>query len=217
MLIRHPDGFLYQAGVMDFAGGNVVHITSGVAGAIATVLVCSPHSSPPNAEPSNFLLTFLGQSLIWVGWFAFNAAAHFKANGRSSMALINTQITAGAGAISWVVLDWVLSRKPKVSSVINGAIAGLVAATPSCGWIDQVAFAIVLHWRPELIVDGCLFHRSLGGSLVLPVGKTQAPFRIRRLTRCLRRAWYWRNPRRCTDWLLREPKCLRSDWLLPFR
>ena len=123
---------------MDFAGGNVVHITSGIAGAVATVLVCSPNSNSPKSEPSNFLLTFLGQSLLWVGWFAFNAAAHFKASGRSSMALINTQITAGAGAMSWVVVDWVSSQKPKVSSVINGAIAGLVAATPSCGWIDQV-------------------------------------------------------------------------------
>ena len=123
---------------MDFAGGNVVHITSGVAGAVATIVVCPRNASKPSSEPTNFLLSFLGQSLLWVGWFAFNAAAHFKANGRSSMALMNTQITAAAGAMSWVMVDWVLSQKPKVASVSNGAIAGLVAATPSCGWIDQV-------------------------------------------------------------------------------
>lgn len=103
----HPDGFLKKAGVMDFAGGNVVHISSGCAGFMATLIIGGRRSYDKEIyEPQNVLLTYIGASLLWVGWFGFNAGSALSASALAGQSLLNTQIATSSGAMSWMLLEW---------------------------------------------------------------------------------------------------------------
>ncbi|MBK8284328.1 MAG: ammonium transporter [Ahniella sp.] len=129
------DGALmWDWGVIDFAGGTVVHINAGVAGLVAALMIGKRKGYPTTAmPPHNLSYTIVGASLLWVGWFGFNAGSAVAANGTAGMAMLVTQIAAGAAALAWMGTEWLLHRKASVLGIASGAVAGLVAITPASG------------------------------------------------------------------------------------
>ena len=131
-----PLGWINALGAADFAGGTVVHINAGVAGLIcALVLGKRVGYGQDNMAPYNLAYAVIGASLLWVGWFGFNAGSAVGAGGRAGMAMLATQIATGAAALGWVAAEWVAKGKPSVLGVISGAVAGLVAITPASGFV----------------------------------------------------------------------------------
>ncbi len=129
-------GFLFVAGVLDFAGGTVVHINAGIAGLVACLVLGKRKGyGTDNFAPYNLTLAVIGASLLWVGWFGFNAGSAVGAGPRAGMAMAVTQIATGAAALGWMVAEWVTRGKPSVLGVISGAVAGLVAITPASGFV----------------------------------------------------------------------------------
>ena len=139
-------GFLAQMGVRDFAGGLVVEINSGVAGLVAALMLGRRKGYPQEAMvPHNLVLSVTGASLLWVGWLAFNGGSALAANATAAFALMNTQIAGAAGALAWMAVEWAKHSKPSVLGIISGAVAGMVAITPSCGFVAPMgALAIGL-------------------------------------------------------------------------
>ena len=149
-----PDGFLNDAGVLDFAGGTVVHVNSGVAGLMAALVMGKRRGfgSEPMA-PHNLVLSVIGASLLWVGWFGFNAGSATAANGNAGMAMAVTQIATATAALAWMFVEWMVKGKPSVLGIISGAVAGLVAITPASGFVDPrgaliigIAAGVVCYW-----------------------------------------------------------------------
>ncbi|WP_442909768.1 ammonium transporter [Hyphomicrobium sp.] len=137
-------GFLSQDGVLDFAGGTVVHINAGIAGLVASIMVGRRKGyGTENLAPHNLVLTLIGASLLWVGWYGFNAGSAVAANESAAMVALNTQVATAAAALAWMVVEWVVHRKPTVLGVTSGAIAGLVAITPACGFVDPVGAMLI--------------------------------------------------------------------------
>ena len=131
-------GWLGEAGALDFAGGFVVHMSTGVA-ALAAARVIGRRSgqneagSPP---PHNLMFVLLGTGILWFGWFGFNGGVPLSANALAAQALVNTNLAGAAGSITWLLLSWYRSRKPSVLGAASGAIAGLAAVTPAAGFVD---------------------------------------------------------------------------------
>ncbi len=136
-------GYLSKMGVLDFAGGTVVHINSGIAGLVAAIVIGKRKSK---ARPHNVALTMIGASMLWVGWFGFNAGSAVAANGNAGMAMLVTQIAAASAGIAWMLAEWFTGeKKPSLLGLCSGAVAGLVAITPAAGFVDPVgAFFIGL-------------------------------------------------------------------------
>jgi Amt family ammonium transporter len=131
-----PQGWINALGVADFAGGTVVHINAGIAGLVcALVLGKRVGYGQDNFAPYNLAYAVIGASLLWVGWFGFNAGSATAANGRAGMAMTVTQIATAAAALSWAFAEWVTKGKPSVLGAISGAVAGLVAITPASGFV----------------------------------------------------------------------------------
>ena len=131
-----PTGWASQMGVLDFAGGTVVHINAGVAGLVcALVLGKRVGFNTDNMAPFNLSYAVIGASLLWVGWFGFNAGSAVGANGRAGMAMTVTQIATAAAAMGWMFAEWITKGKPSVLGIISGAVAGLVAITPASGFV----------------------------------------------------------------------------------
>ncbi len=131
-----PSGWANQMGILDFAGGTVVHINAGIAGLMcALVLGKRVGYGSDNMAPYNLSLAVIGASLLWVGWFGFNAGSATAANGRAGMAMTVTQIATAAAALGWMFAEWIAKGKPSVLGVISGAVAGLVAITPASGFV----------------------------------------------------------------------------------
>jgi len=131
-----PTGWASQMGVLDFAGGTVVHINAGVAGLVcALVLGKRVGYGHDNMAPFNLSYAVIGASLLWVGWFGFNAGSAVGANGRAGMAMTVTQIATAAAAMGWMFAEWITKGKPSVLGIISGAVAGLVAITPASGYV----------------------------------------------------------------------------------
>ena len=129
-------GFLASAGVMDFAGGTVVHINSGVAALVLCMVLGKRIGyGRENLAPHNLVLTVIGASLLWVGWFGFNAGSELAADGRAGMAMAVTQIATAAAALAWMAAEWMIRGKPSVLGIASGAVAGLVAITPAAGFV----------------------------------------------------------------------------------
>ena len=129
-------GFLGSAGVMDFAGGTVVHINSGVAALVLCMVLGKRIGyGRENLAPHNLVLTVIGASLLWVGWFGFNAGSELAADGRAGMAMAVTQIATAAAALAWMAAEWIIRGKPSVLGIASGAVAGLVAITPAAGFV----------------------------------------------------------------------------------
>jgi len=129
-------GFLGDAGVLDFAGGTVVHINSGVAALVACIMLGKRKGyGVENLAPHNLVLTVIGGAMLWVGWFGFNGGSALGANGGAAMAITVTQIAAAAAGLAWMIAEWVSQKKPTVLGIVSGAVAGLVAITPAAGFV----------------------------------------------------------------------------------
>lgn len=132
-------GFLAKMGFLDFAGGSVVEINSGVAGLVAAIMLGKRKGFPQEAMiPHNLILSVTGASLLWVGWLGFNGGSALAANATAAFALANTQIAGAAAALAWMAIEWYLHKRPSVLGIISGAVAGLVAITPACAYVSPM-------------------------------------------------------------------------------
>lgn len=130
-------GFLAQAGVLDFAGGLVVHLSAGTAGLVAALVMGRRRGyGTENLSPYDLSLAVIGTGLLWVGWFGFNGGSALQANSRAVMAIFSTHLAACAGALTWTAIEWVTRRKPSVLGMISGAVAGLGTITPASGFVE---------------------------------------------------------------------------------
>jgi Amt family ammonium transporter len=137
-------GFLMDDGVLDFAGGTVVHINAGVAGLVAAIVLGKRQGyGSENMAPHNLTLSIIGASLLWVGWFGFNAGSAVAANATAGMAMAVTQIATAAAALSWMFVEWMVRKKPSVLGIISGAVGGLVAITPAAGFVTPGGALII--------------------------------------------------------------------------
>ena len=140
-------GFLAQYGLLDFAGGTVVHINAGVAGLVAAVVIGARQGfGKENLAPFDLSLAVMGTGLLWVGWFGFNGGSALGAGSRAVFAIVATHLAACAGAVVWTILEWLERGRPSVLGVISGAVAGLGTITPASGY--------VLPWHG--LVIGCI-------------------------------------------------------------
>src|SRR5712675_1457279 len=139
-----PSGWLAAKGVLDYAGGTVVHINAGIAG-LASCLVLGKRMGygKEAMPPHNLTLTLIGASLLWVGWFGFNAGSAVAADGRAGMAMAATQIATAAAALGWMFAEWIVKGKPSVLGIASGAVAGLVAITPASGFVGPTPAVII--------------------------------------------------------------------------
>jgi Amt family ammonium transporter len=139
-------GFLFQKGALDFAGGTVVHINAGIAGLVAALMLGKRIGYGTTAmPPHNMPLVMVGASLLWVGWFGFNVGSGLEANGFAGMVFANTILATAAAALAWSFAEWLHRGTPTMLGAASGAVAGLVAITPACGWVGPMgAIAIGL-------------------------------------------------------------------------
>jgi Amt family ammonium transporter len=174
------DGFLNDAGVLDFAGGTVVHINSGVAGLMAALVMGkrTGYGTEP-MPPHNLVFSVIGASLLWVGWFGFNAGSATAANGNAGMAMAVTQIATATAALSWMFAEWIVKGKPSVLGIVSGAVAGLVAITPASGFVDPrgaliigVAAGVICYWGATGLKHALGYDDSLDAFGVHGVGGT---------------------------------------------
>jgi Amt family ammonium transporter len=129
-------GWVRELGALDFAGGTVVHINSGIAGLVAAIVVGKRLGYGNELmAPDNLVYSVIGASLLWVGWFGFNAGSAVAANGAAGMAMAVTQIATAAAALAWMSAEWIKAGKPSVLGILSGAVAGLVAITPAAGFV----------------------------------------------------------------------------------
>lgn len=135
-------GWLHAIGTIDFAGGNVVHISSGVAGLVLAIMLGKRKESA-NSSPHNLPLTFLGASLIWFGWYGFNVGSALTLDEVAMNVFVNTAVAAAAGIIGWLVVENRINKKPTMLGAVSGALAGLVAITPACGFVTPSASIII--------------------------------------------------------------------------
>jgi Amt family ammonium transporter len=132
-------GFLANAGVLDFAGGTVVHINAGIAGLVCAIFLGKRYGyGTENMAPHNLVYSVIGASLLWVGWFGFNAGSAVGANSSAGMAMAVTQIATATAALAWMFTEWLVHKKPSILGIISGAVAGLVAITPAAGFVGPV-------------------------------------------------------------------------------
>jgi Amt family ammonium transporter len=173
-----PGGFLNDAGILDFAGGTVVHINSGVAGLMAALVLGKRrgYRTEPMA-PHNLVLSVAGASLLWVGWFGFNAGSATAANGNAGMAMAVTQIATATAALTWMFVEWALKGKPSVLGIISGAVAGLVAITPASGFVDPkgsliigIAAGVLCYWGATGLKNALGYDDSLDAFGVHGIG-----------------------------------------------
>jgi Amt family ammonium transporter len=147
-------GLIYQWGAIDFAGGTVVHINAGIAGLVGAILVGRRTGYGKEImAPHSLALTMVGASLLWVGWFGFNAGSNLEANGGAALAMINSFVATAAAALSWMFAEWMTKGKPSLLGILSGCVAGLVAVTPAAGFSGPMG-ALVLGLIVGVV---CLF------------------------------------------------------------
>ena len=130
-------GFLKEQGVLDFAGGTIVHINAGVAGLVACLIVGKRKGyGAENMAPHNPLFSVIGVSLLWIGWFGFSAGSALGASRNAALAMLVTQTSAAAGGLTWMLYEWWILKKPSILGLVSGAVAGLVAITPAAGYVS---------------------------------------------------------------------------------
>jgi len=137
-------GFMFAKGALDFAGGTVVHINAAVAGLVGAYMIGKRRGYGKDAlYPHSLTMTMIGASLLWFGWFGFNAGSALEANGIAGLAFINTWVATAAAAMSWMMAEWIFKKHPSMLGAASGAVAGLVAITPACGFVG-VGGALVI-------------------------------------------------------------------------
>jgi Amt family ammonium transporter len=150
-------GKIFSWGAIDFAGGTVVHINAGVAGLVAAIMVGKRTGYGKELmPPHSMVMTMIGGSLLWVGWFGFNVGSNLEANGTAALAMINTFVATCGAAMSWMLAEWMIKGKPSLLGIVTGAVAGLVAVTPAAGFSGPIG-AIVLGLVSGVV---CLFFCS---------------------------------------------------------
>lgn len=138
------NGWLFEMGLLDFAGGTVVHITAGVAAVVAAVVLGSRRGFPETAmPPHNLTLTVTGAGMLWVGWFGFNGGSALAADGNAGMAILVTHLSAAAGAFTWMLCEWVRYGKPSALGIVTGMVAGLGTITPASGFVGPAGALVI--------------------------------------------------------------------------
>jgi ammonium transporter, Amt family len=144
-------GYLAELGAKDFAGGTVVHINAGVAALVGALILGKRIGYGKEAmPPHNLVMTMIGAALLWVGWFGFNVGSELAADGIAGMVLINTQLATGSAVLGWIFAEWLFRGKPSMLGAASGAVAGLVAITPACGFIGPMG-SIILGFTASFI------------------------------------------------------------------
>jgi ammonium transporter, Amt family len=174
------DGWLHNLGALDFAGGTVVHISSGVSALVVALMIGKRKGYPQiTPAPHNMTYTLVGAALLWFGWFGFNAGSALAANELAVSAFINTNTAAAMAALAWLVIDWIVTRKPTVLGAATGAVAGLVAITPAAGFVTPmgalaigIVVAIVCYIAVAVIKQKLKYDDSLDAFGVHGVGGT---------------------------------------------
>lgn len=142
--VWEPGGWLARRGVLDYAGGTVVHINAGVAGLVCAMFIGPRAGFGRQAmTPYNLALTLAGAALLWVGWMGFNAGSALAADSRAGMAMLVTQLAAAAAAVSWMAAEWLMRGRPGALGLVSGAVAGLVAVTPASGFVTPAAALLI--------------------------------------------------------------------------
>jgi ammonium transporter, Amt family len=137
-------GWLYKMGLLDFAGGTVVHITAGVGALVAALVIGKRNGFPTTAmPPHNMTMVVTGAGVLWVGWFGFNAGSALAANSSAAMAMLVTHLSAAAGALAWMSIEWIKFRKPSVLGVVTGMVAGLGTITPASGYVGPGGAVVI--------------------------------------------------------------------------
>jgi Amt family ammonium transporter len=171
-------GFLFQKGALDFAGGTVVHINAGVAGLVGCLLIGKRIGyRKESLAPHSVTMTMIGASLLWVGWFGFNVGSNLEANGLAALVFVNTLLASSAATLSWVGAEWLLRGKPSMLGGASGAVAGLVAITPACGWAGPMgsiflglAVGAICFWSVTMLKGALGYDDSLDAFGVHGVG-----------------------------------------------
>lgn len=162
-------GWLAEKGVLDFAGGIVVHITAGVAALVAAIVLGNRRGFPDTPmPPHNLTMTVCGAGMLWVGWFGFNAGSALAANGDAAMAMLVTHISAAAGSLAWMAIEWYRYGKPSVLGIVTGMVAGLGTITPASGFVGPMgalliglSAGIICYWATQMIKRKFLIDDSL--------------------------------------------------------
>ncbi len=157
-------GYLFEMGALDFAGGTVVHINAGIAALVGALVIGKRigYGKEPMA-PHNLPMTMIGASLLWVGWFGFNAGSNLEATGGAALALLNTIVATAAGGLSWMFAEWIVRGKPSMLGIVSGVVAGLVAVTPAAGLVGPMgAIALGLIVGPTCLWAVSGLKKSLG-------------------------------------------------------
>jgi ammonium transporter, Amt family len=137
-------GFLFQKGAIDFAGGTVVHVNSGIAGLVGAIVIGKRLGfGKESMAPHNMTMTMIGTALLWVGWFGFNVGSNLEATGSAAMAFVNTHVATAAAALAWMFGEWIFRGKPTMLGAASGAVAGLVAITPACGFVGPMGAIVI--------------------------------------------------------------------------
>ncbi|HTI16833.1 MAG TPA: ammonium transporter [Trinickia sp.] len=153
-MVWEPTGWLAAAGILDFAGGTVVHINAGIAGLVCALVLGKRVGYGREAmAPHNLVLTLMGAAMLWVGWFGFNAGSAVAADGRAGFAMLTTQVATACAALAWMFAEWIAKGKPSALGIASGAVAGLVAITPASGFVGVggsivigVAAGVICFW-----------------------------------------------------------------------
>ena len=142
--VTNSAGYFSRIGALDFAGGTVVHINAGIAGLVGALLLGKRIGYPREAmAPHSLTMTMIGASLLWVGWFGFNAGSNLEANGTTALAFVNTFVATAGAALSWLFVEWAAKGKPSLLGMVTGAVAGLVAITPASGWAGPMGSLVL--------------------------------------------------------------------------
>jgi ammonium transporter, Amt family len=163
-MMWEPSGYWATKGVLDFAGGTVVHINAGIAGLVCAIMTGKRIGyGKESMAPHNLTLTLVGASLLWFGWFGFNAGSAVAADGRAGMAMVVTQLATAVAALAWMFTEWAVKGKPSVLGIASGAVAGLVAITPASGFVGVTgAFVIGIAAGVLCFFAATSVKRSLG-------------------------------------------------------
>jgi len=177
-MVWEPTGWLSAAGILDFAGGTVVHINAGIAGLVCCLVLGKRVGYGREVmAPHNLVLSLIGASMLWVGWFGFNAGSAVAADGRAGFAMLTTQIATACAAFGWMFAEWLAKGKPSVLGIISGAVAGLVAITPASGYVGVtgalvigIAAGVVCFWSATWLKTKLGYDDSLDAFGVHGVG-----------------------------------------------
>ena len=159
--VMNNAGTFLKMGALDFAGGTVVHINAGIAGMVGCLVLGKRIGYPGDIEPPHSVtMTMIGASLLWVGWFGFNAGSNLEATGMASLAFVNTMVATAAAALGWMFTEWALKGKPSLLGMVSGAVAGLVAVTPASGFAGPMGSIVLGLVAGAVCFSMCAYVKS---------------------------------------------------------